>query len=71
MNLYDDLRNKVHTAGFTMTEVCQRAGVSTGTPSHWKAGRVLANQRTYDKLLSALREMVAERNDRMRAAGIL
>lgn len=70
VNLYDDLRRKVDAAGFTMTSLCERAGVSTGTPTHWAAGRTAPNQRTYDKLVATLREMIAERDAAIRAAGL-
>lgn len=70
MNLLDDLRTKVKAAGFTMKAVCEHAGVSTGTPTHWAAGRTAPNQATYDKLIAAVTEMVAERADRIKAAGI-
>ncbi|MFT4118732.1 hypothetical protein [Bradyrhizobium sp.] len=71
MNLYDDLRSKVDAAGFPMTTVCDRAGVSSGTPSHWGAGRVTPNQSTYDRLMTALAELIAERNASMKAAGLV
>lgn len=71
VNLYDDLRLKVAATGFTMTAVCERAGVSTGTPTHWAAGRTAPNQKTYNKLLDALRDMVAERAARIKSAGLV
>lgn len=70
MNLYDDLRKKVVSAGFTMKAVCEHAGVSSGTPSHWAAGRTAPNQKTYDKLLAALRVMVAERDASIKKSGL-
>lgn len=71
MNLYQDLKDKVEAAGFTMTAVCESAGVSTGTPTHWAAGRTAPNQATYDKLIAALRTMVSERAKRIEAAGLV
>lgn len=53
-----------------MTAVCERADVSTGTPTHWAAGRTAPNQATYDKLIAALSKMVAERAECIKAAGI-
>lgn len=72
MNLYDDLKHKVDAAGFKMKAVCEKAGVSSGTPSHWAATppRTTPNQRTYNKMVNALGEMVKERDARMRAAGV-
>lgn len=71
VNLIEDLRTKVKAAGFTMKAVCDRAGVSSGTPSHWAAGRTTPNQRTYDKLTAALRDMVAERDAKIRKSGLV
>lgn len=71
MNLFTDLKEKVDAAGFPMTAVCERAGVSSGTPSHWGAGRVAPNQSTYDRLMTALAELIAERNASMKAAGLM
>lgn len=70
MNLFDDLRTKVKAAGFTMKAVCEHAGVSTGTPSHWAAGRTAPNQATYDKLIVALREMVTARDASIKKSGL-
>lgn len=69
MNLRDDLNTKVDASGFTLTAVCVRAGVSTGTPSHWNE-RTSPNQSTYDRLIAALDEMIAERAEKMKAAGL-
>lgn len=71
MNLYDDLKSKVDAAGVTMASVCARAGVSTGTPTHWAAGRVSPNQKTYDRLMAALREIVRERAERIKSSGLV
>jgi len=54
-----------------MTAVCEQAGVSTGTPTHWAAGRTAPNQATYNKLIAALRTMVSERAKRIEAAGLV
>ncbi len=54
-----------------MTAVCERAGVSSGTPTHWAAGRVAPNQATYDKMIDALRELIAERAERMKEVGLV
>lgn len=70
VNLYEDLRAKVDAAGFTMTAVCEKAGVSSGTPTHWAAGRTSPTQATYDRLVNAIRELIAERAERMRAVGL-
>jgi transcriptional regulator with XRE-family HTH domain len=69
MNLHDDLKKKVEAAGFSMTEVCNEAGVSSGTPSHWRS-RSSPNQKTYDKLVDALYRLVDRRAHEMREAGI-
>lgn len=70
VNLHNDLKDKVKASGFTMTAVCERAGVSTGTPPHWEAGRAQPNQSTYDKMVAALRDMVQERDAKIKAAGL-
>lgn len=72
MNLYEDLKKKVDAAGFTMKAVCEKAGVSSGTPSHWAASpqRTKPTQRTYDKLIHALKEMIEEREQDMKAVGV-
>lgn len=69
MNLYDDLKKKIEAAGFSMTEVCNEGGVSSGTPSHWRE-RSAPNQKTYDKLVAALDRLVKRRAEKMREAGI-
>ena len=71
VDLSEDLRTKVKAAGFTMTAVCKRAGVSTGTPSHWAAGRTTPNQASYNKLMAALQEMIAEREAAIKEAGLM
>lgn len=53
-----------------MKAVCEHAGVSTGTPSHWAAGRTAPNQKTYDKLIESLRVMVAERDASIKKSGL-
>ena len=70
MNLHEDLKAKVEAAGFTMTAVCRRAGVSTGTPTHWEAGNSAPNQSTYDKMITALNALITERTEAMKKAGL-
>lgn len=70
MNLYADLIAKVKASGFAMNAVCLRAGVSTGAPAHWVDGNVKPNQRTYDRLLDALKKMVNERDENLKSAGL-
>lgn len=72
VNLYDDLKSKVAAARVPMKTVCERAGVSSGTPSHWAAvpPRTTPNQRTYDKMIKALQAIVAERDKDMKEAGV-
>lgn len=71
VDLSEDLRTKVKAAGFTMTAVCKRAGVSTGTPVHWAAGRTTPNQASYNKLMAALQEMISEREAAIKEAGLM
>lgn len=71
MNLLQDLDRRINAAGLKWTHVCQRAGVSTGTPTHWREGRTAPTQTTYDKLCKAIDEMIAERCEEMRKAGLL
>ena len=71
MNLYENLDQQIKAAGFNWSDVCKRANVSTGTPSHWKNGTSSATQRTYDKLKAALDEMIAERCEDMKKAGLI
>jgi transcriptional regulator with XRE-family HTH domain len=70
VKLQEDLNEKVQASGFTMSAVCRRAGVSSGTVTHWLAGRATPNQTTYDRLIAALTELVAERESEMRRAGV-
>lgn len=70
MNLHEDLKRKIAAAGFTVTAVCIRAGVSTGTPAHWNAGNSAPNQSTYNKMVVALAELIAEREEAMKSAGL-
>lgn len=70
VNLYDDLKEKVDAAGFKMKTVCEKAGVSSGTPSHWASKRTTPNQRTYDKIVKALCELANERAEKMKGAGV-
>lgn len=70
MNLGQDIKNKMIAAGFSAGQVAAKAGVSEGTISHWKTG-VKASQRTYDKLIEALMTMIAERQEKMKKAGLL
>ncbi len=71
MNLYKDIAGKIAASGFTVTAVCERAGVSSGTPSHWKAGNTSPNQGTYNRMIAALELMCRERADKIKAAGIV
>lgn len=70
MNLYDDLSTKVKAAGLTFKAVCEEAGVSSGTPSHWAAGRTAPNQSTYDRMIQAVRRLVSKRQSEMQKAGV-
>lgn len=71
MNLYSDLAAKIAASGFTVTAVCDRANVSSGTPTHWKAGRTSPNQSTYHRMIEALSLMCSERADNIKKAGIV
>jgi transcriptional regulator with XRE-family HTH domain len=70
MDLYSDIKTKVSAAGLSMREVCEEAGVSSGTPTHWKSGRTAPNQNTYNRMIKAVDTLVARRAVAMRAAGI-
>lgn len=73
MSLYEDLKQKVEASGFSMGQVCIKAGVSSGTPSHWGSTppRTTPNQRTYDRLIQAINELSKERAEKMREAGLI
>lgn len=68
--LYDDVKAKADAAGFSMKAVCIEAGVSSGTPSHWKSERTAPNEKTYNRMIAAIDKLIVKRAEKMKQAGI-
>lgn len=69
INLAVDLLAKLEASGIEGKAVCERADVSPSTLTLLRR-KGSCSQRTYDKVLTALQDMVRERNEEMAKAGL-
>lgn len=67
-----DLMTQAEAAGTTLTELCRRSGVARSTPQRWMEKDTTAGPtlNTMQKLRDALAAVVAERKQKMAAAGL-
>lgn len=70
MDLFEDIKVKSKASGFPISAIAERAGISTGTPTHWAQGRSTPNQSTYNRMMNALQELISERDVKMRSVGL-
>lgn len=66
----EEIITQAEAVGSNLTELCRRSGVSRSTPQVWIDGRGGPTLATLNKLRDALAAVVAERKEKMQAAGL-
>jgi transcriptional regulator with XRE-family HTH domain len=68
-----ELQRLAEAAGTNLNQLCKKAGVARSTPTRWLGANPKAapNTSTLNKLRKALEDIVAERQHRLTAAGLI
>lgn len=70
INLSVDVLTKLEASGLEIKAVCARADVSPSTVTLMKR-KGSCSQRIYDQMLMAIQDMCRERQEKMKAAGLI
>lgn len=68
-----EIKDWAEAAGTNLTALCRKANVARSTPARWlgESPKGAPNTRTLERLRAALREIVAERQKKLAAAGLI